>query len=75
MRNKKSKIEALTGKSGDYVSEKMIKIGNRSVWLIKVNDKIQILDGNKILYDGSSYNFHKWLRIAKEKAFAEESEW
>lgn len=61
----KSKIKTLTESSKDYTSEKEVVIKGKPAWLAKKNDKIKVTRGNKVLYNGSSRGYHKWLRKQK----------
>jgi hypothetical protein len=62
---KKGKIKTLTETNSDYVSEKKIDINGEEAWLVKTNNHIRVTNGKKVLFDGRSNDYHRWLRKLK----------
>lgn len=51
----------------EYVSEKEVKIGRKTYWLNKTDNMIVVVDGEKEVFKGSTYEYQAWVRNKKFK--------
>lgn len=63
----KSKKETLTNTDRPYVSEKQIVYQGEKAWLVKTENGIKVTQGKKVVYDGPTGGWHRFLRTGKDQ--------